>query len=85
MLIPSELNNFIIGDSPNSGVYKKGDKFWSQITYKNKKQFLGNFNRFSEAKDVYIKYKYEIWCELINNSNVSDKLKNILLQYNFKW
>lgn len=85
LLIPSELNNFIIGDSPNSGVYKKEDKFWSQITYKNKKQFLGNFNRFSEAKDVYIKYKYEIWCELVNNSNISNKLKDILLQYNFKW
>lgn len=85
LLIPHELNGFLAGDSPTSGVYKKGNKYYSILSHKGKRQFLGNFNRFSEAKDVYIKYKYEIWCELINNLNITDKLKDILLQYNFRW
>lgn len=85
LLIPMELNGFLAGDSPISGVYKKGNKFYTQISLNYKKEKLGSFDTFEEAKQIYANAKYKQWIELIDMYNLTKELKEILLKYDFNW
>ena len=84
LLIPSELNCFLSGDNKNTGVHlRKTLKYQSYIGFNNKQIYLGTFDTFEEAKQVYAEKKQEFWLEEINKFNLLSKLKDTLKQYNF--
>lgn len=80
LLIPSELNGFLGGDNLKSGI-TKNIKFQSKYNG----IYLGSFDTFEEAKQVYAKEKYKHWIKLIDKFKLQKDLRKILLKYNFKW
>lgn len=81
LLIPEELNCFLAGDNLNTGIEQRNNKFRAVCNRK----YLGTYNTFQEAKQIYAKEKYTIWKELINKYNLPNDLKEILLKYDFSW
>lgn len=81
LLIPIELNGFLGGDNLKSGITKNIKNFQSKYNG----IYLGSFNTFEEAKQVYAKEKSKDWIKLINKFDLPNDLRKILLKYNFKW
>lgn len=88
LLIPKELNRFLIGDSPSSGVEHPKDRnyFRTVINYKGKNIRFGYYPTFAQAKNSYCIWKYRMWVNLLDKFKFKNpNLKDILLKYNFKW
>lgn len=86
LLIPSDLNCFLLGDNLNCGLKQnKNDTYYVAIKDKDIIHRYGSFNTFKEAKEIYAKEKYKIWKELVNKYNLPNNLKETLLKYDFSW
>ena len=81
LLIPDKINLFLVGDKYSGGVENRKGRFRAIC----KGKYLGTFNSFSEAKQVYAEEKYKIWVDLINKYLIPNNLKEILLKYDFNW
>ena len=85
LLIPQELNRFLVKDSVKCGVYIKGKKFKINNSYKYIFGTETTFSSFKEAKQVFAKFKYILWKENINKYKLPNNIKEILLRYDFSW
>lgn len=86
LLIPSELNCFLAGDNLGCGVFlKSNNKYQVEIKYNKKLEYLGVFNNFKEAKQIYSNKKYEFWIQEIEKFDLPNNLREILLKYDFSW
>lgn len=83
LLIPNGLNSFLAGDNLKSGIIKRNNKYQVKISRNKIQIYLGTFDTFEEAKQIYAKKKYEFWLEEINKFNLPIELKNILSKYKF--
>lgn len=86
LLIPEDLNTFLIGDGLMTGLQKRENgNYRVNISFEGIKRGLGTYKDIFEAKQVYAREKYKIWLDWINKFNLPSELKKILLQYNFSW
>lgn len=84
ILIPEELNEFLMGDKLSTGVLKVSNgKFISGLQTNDVRIHFGTFNTFEEAKLIYSKEKYKCWISLLEKYNLPIELKDILLKYDF--
>lgn len=91
LLIPSELNCYLICDSPYSSIriFKNKNNYSYQamivLLEGEKKRIYKSFSTFKEAKIYYAQEKYKDWIKLINKFELPNNLREILLQYDFSW
>lgn len=83
LLIPADLNGFLMGDNKKSGVQNRNGRYRVQITYNNLYKSLGTFDSFKKAKEIYAQEKYKVWINELMKFNLPNKLKEIFLKYSF--
>ena len=72
-----------MGDNKESGVQNRNGRYRVQITYNNLYKSLGTFDSFKKAKEIYSQKKYKNWTNELMKFDLPNKLKEILLKYNF--
>ena len=86
LLIPGDLNTFLIGDGLMTGLQKrKSGNYRVRVQWNDIRKELGTYKDIFEAKKIYAQEKYKIWVNWINKFNLPSELKKILLQYDFSW
>ena len=83
--MPPNINGFLICDNVTCGVTKAHRKWRAILGYEGQKYDLGLYQNWKDAKIAYANKKQECWEDLSNKSNISEELKEILLQYDFSW
>ena len=83
LLIPSEINKFLVGFSLTSGIEERCGHFRCRVQHKDKIFKSTTFDTFEEARIVYLNKKQEFWIELINSYELPISLKNILINFKF--
>lgn len=85
LLIPHNINGFLAGDGVTCGVSRVFKGWKANLSYEGQKYNLGIFKDWKDAKIAYSNKKQECWEDLLNKSDISEELKEILLQYDFSW
>ena len=89
LLIPSEINGFLLGDKLGTGVYNRKNKvIFIDIIYKNKRiieTFDFSVEGFIRAKIIYASLKYTLWIDLLDKFDLPLYIKDILKKYDFTY
>ena len=85
LILPPNINGFLVCDNVTCGVTKAHKKWRAILGYEGQKYDLGLYQNWKDAKIAYANKKKECWEDLLNKSDISEELKEILLQYDFSW
>jgi hypothetical protein len=84
LLVPSEINKFLVGYSINSGIEERCGHYRCRVQHKDKIFLSETYSSFEEVRKIYIEKKQEFWKDLINQYILPQELKDKLLNFKFK-
>ena len=91
LLIPEEINMYLLGDNWKAGIkirknliLSTSKKYESRV-YLNNKRLDKHFNYFKESKCFYSQNKFLEWKRILFLIDLPIQLKEILLKYDFSW
>ena len=91
LLIPEELNYYFLGDCVKCGIKYRKEVVLKESKHYESRVFLGkerigkHFNTFKEAKIFYSILKKKDLQQRLQNLDIYDSSKEILLKYDFSW
>ena len=85
LLIPSELNCWLSGNSFKSNIYLYNKNNYISNLSINKNKFCFKSDSFKELKFKISKIQFEFWKNEIEKYEIPNDLREILLKYDFSW